>query len=88
LRVVVPTIILLILAVFSLFVGVADITVADIINWDVEKISLISISRIPRTAALILAGVGMSVSGVIMQHFLYSRHSALIAKMEPEILPP
>jgi iron complex transport system permease protein len=73
LRVVVPTIILLILAVFSLFVGVADITVADIINWDVEKISLISISRIPRTAALILAGVGMSVSGVIMQQMTQNK---------------
>ena len=72
-RVVVPTIILLILAVFSLFVGVADITVADIINWDVEKISLISISRIPRTAALILAGVGMSVSGVIMQQMTQNK---------------
>jgi DNA primase len=24
----------------------------------------------------------------LLQHFLYSRHSALIAKMEPEILPP
>lgn len=72
-RVVVPTIILLILAVFSLFVGVADITVADIINWDVEEISLISISRIPRTAALILAGVGMSVSGVIMQQMTQNK---------------
>ncbi len=63
----------MILAVFSLFVGVADITVADIINWDVEKISLISISRIPRTAALILAGVGMSVSGVIMQQMIQNK---------------
>ena len=72
-RVVVPTIILLILAVFSLFVGVAYITFADIINWDVEKISLISISRIPRTAALILAGVGMSVSGVIMQQMTQNK---------------
>lgn len=53
--------------------GVADITVADIINWDVEKISLISISRIPRTAALILAGVGMSVSGVIMQQMIQNK---------------
>lgn len=53
--------------------GVADITVADIINWDVEKISLISISRIPRTAALILAGVGMSVSGVIMQQMTQNK---------------
>lgn len=57
----------------SLFVGVADITVADIISWDIEKISLISISRIPRTAALILAGVGMSISGVIMQQMTQNK---------------
>ena len=61
-RVVVFTIILLMLAVVSLFVGVADVSAA-----------VVSISRIPRTAALILAGVGMSVSGVIMQQMTQNK---------------
>ncbi|NLC86708.1 MAG: iron chelate uptake ABC transporter family permease subunit [Bacteroidales bacterium] len=50
------------LAVVSLFVGVADVSAA-----------VVSISRIPRTAALILAGVGMSVSGVIMQQMTQNK---------------
>lgn len=50
------------LAAVSLFVGVADVSAA-----------VVSISRIPRTAALILAGVGMSVSGVIMQQMTQNK---------------
>jgi iron complex transport system permease protein len=64
---------LIVFSVISLFVGVADITVADILQWDAEKMSLITISRIPRTVALILAGVGMSISGVIMQQMTQNK---------------
>lgn len=60
----------------SLFVGVADISIADIFHWNREKLALISISRIPRTAALILAGVGMSISGVIMQQMTQNKFVA------------
>ena len=63
-------------AVVSLFVGVADISVADIFHWNAEKLALISISRIPRTAALILAGVGMSISGVTMQQMTQNKFVA------------
>lgn len=43
---------------------------------DSEKLSLIAISRFPRTMALILAGVGMSVSGVIMQQMTQNKFVA------------
>lgn len=56
--------------------GVADITIADIISLDSDKLSLIMISRIPRTVALILAGVGMSISGVIMQQMTQNKFVA------------
>lgn len=72
-RVIVLIILLIVLSVISLFVGVADITFADFINWEIDKLELIVISRIPRTAALILAGVGMSVSGVIMQQMTQNK---------------
>ncbi|MDD4776673.1 MAG: iron chelate uptake ABC transporter family permease subunit [Fermentimonas sp.] len=72
-RITVLTLILIILAILSLFVGVADVTVADIINRDIDKISLIYVSRLPRTATLILAGIGMSVSGVIMQQMTQNK---------------
>lgn len=64
------------IASISVFVGVADITIADIISMDSDKLSLIMISRIPRTMALILAGVGMSVSGVIMQQMTQNKFVA------------
>lgn len=67
---------MLVIAGISVFVGVADITIADIISLDSDKLSLIMISRIPRTVALILAGVGMSISGVIMQQMTQNKFVA------------
>lgn len=75
-RTIIFTLVLLIVASISVFVGVADITIADIISMDSEKLSLIMISRIPRTVALILAGVGMSISGVIMQQMTQNKFVA------------
>lgn len=75
-RTLILTLVLLVCAVVSLFVGVADISVADIFHWNAEKLALISISRIPRTASLILAGVGMSISGVIMQQMTQNKFVA------------
>ncbi|MBK5195563.1 MAG: iron chelate uptake ABC transporter family permease subunit, partial [Proteiniphilum sp.] len=63
-RLFVLTVIMLLCAALSLFVGVADISIGNIFSGEMEKLALLTISRIPRTAALILAGVGMSVSGV------------------------
>ncbi|MBK5720800.1 iron chelate uptake ABC transporter family permease subunit [Dysgonomonas sp. Marseille-P4677] len=64
---------LLIASIISLFVGVADISIADIIKGQDEGIFLIGISRIPRTIALILAGIGMSISGLIMQQLTQNK---------------
>jgi iron complex transport system permease protein len=69
-------IVLLVSSVISLFVGVADISLADIINQDTEKLRLIFISRIPRTASLIIAGIGLSVSGLIMQQMTQNKFVA------------
>lgn len=66
-------IVLLICSVISLFVGVADISIADIIYQDAEKLRLVFISRIPRTASLIIAGIGLSVSGLIMQQMTQNK---------------
>lgn len=65
--------ILILFAIISLFVGVAHISISDIIKWDAEKILLFSVSRIPRTISLILAGIGLSVSGLIMQQMTQNK---------------
>jgi len=64
------------LAVISLFVGVKDIAVSDLFRWTDEQQLVMSISRIPRTVALILAGVGMSICGLIMQQMTQNRFVA------------
>lgn len=45
-------------------------------RWNDEQSLIMSISRIPRTAALILAGIGMSISGLIMQQMTQNRFVA------------
>ncbi len=75
-RTIILTLTLIVIAGISVFVGVADISIADIISLNSDKLSLIMISRIPRTAALILAGVGMSISGVIMQQMTQNKFVA------------
>lgn len=64
---------LIALSIISFFVGVADISLSDLFKSDAETILLFSISRIPRTVALILAGVGLSVSGLIMQQMTQNK---------------
>ena len=60
-------IILIILSIISLFVGVTNISVNDILSFNIDKIQILLISRLPRLIAIIGAGVGLSISGLIMQ---------------------
>ena len=58
---------LIVLSFFSLFIGVSDFTVFDLIAWNQEHIPILVISRIPRLLTIIMAGMSMSISGLIMQ---------------------
>ena len=60
-------VILLILSVWSLFVGVIDINVASLMNGSLEQWEFFWFSRLPRLLAILCTGVGMSVAGLIMQ---------------------
>lgn len=66
-------IILMLLSIISLFVGIADISMKDILVGNREALFLFTISRIPRTVTLILSGVGLSVSGMIMQQTMQNK---------------
>ncbi|KYD07855.1 hypothetical protein B4102_0489 [Heyndrickxia sporothermodurans] len=57
----------IVLSVISLFVGVKNITPLDIFHLSEEQRDILLISRFPRLVSLILAGVSMSVCGLIMQ---------------------
>lgn len=55
------------LALLSLFVGVSRITPMDLLNINSEEMEIFLISRVPRLVAILLAGAGMSIAGLIMQ---------------------
>ncbi|GAA0291614.1 iron complex transport system permease protein [Gracilibacillus halotolerans] len=61
------TILAIILSFISLFVGAIDIKITDLLDWDSDEASIFLISRLPRLMAIILAGAGMSIAGLIMQ---------------------
>ena len=60
-------IILVILSILSLFVGVTDIKLGDIFALDSTKIEILLTSRVPRLISIVVAGIGLSISGLIMQ---------------------
>lgn len=58
---------LIILSLISIFIGVKEVKVEDILRFNKENIQIIYLSRLPRLISIIVAGIGMSISGLIMQ---------------------
>ncbi|OIK16488.1 iron ABC transporter permease [Bacillus sp. MUM 116] len=59
--------VLFVLTVISLFVGVSRISPMDLLNIHSEEMQIFLISRLPRLIAILLAGAGLSIAGLIMQ---------------------
>ena len=57
----------IILSFLPLFIGAIDIKPSDLLDWDSDRTQVFLISRVPRLIAIILAGAGMSIAGLIMQ---------------------
>ena len=64
---IVLSVLLLVLSCCSLFVGVIDLTPAELLAGNFEQMEVFLISRLPRLLAILCTGVGMSVAGLIMQ---------------------
>lgn len=64
-----------VLAVASLFVGVADASLATLFsdNAGDRATQVMLISRIPRTLALLLAGSSLAIAGLVMQMIIRNR---------------
>ncbi|UJL46916.1 iron chelate uptake ABC transporter family permease subunit [Virgibacillus sp. NKC19-16] len=60
-------IVTMILSVISLFLGAIDISLSDLLDLDSDELQVFLISRVPRLLAIIMAGAGMSIAGLIMQ---------------------
>lgn len=56
-----------ILSFVSLFIGAIDIKPTDLLDFQSDEVQIFLVSRLPRLMAIILAGAGMSIAGLIMQ---------------------
>lgn len=58
---------LILLSLVSVFIGVKDISPLDLFHLTDEKAQVLWISRIPRLISIMIAGMSMSIVGLIMQ---------------------
>jgi iron complex transport system permease protein len=61
------------LSLISIFIGASQIEWAGILKFSPDAWLPITASRLPRLVALILAGVGLSICGVILQHIVRNK---------------
>ena len=64
---------LTVLSVLSLFIGVVDVRLEGLLSGSPEQWEIFLISRLPRLLAILCTGVGMSVSGLIMQQLCMNK---------------
>ena len=64
---------LILLSIVSLFIGVKDLTPLDIFQMTNEQSKIFWSSRMPRLVSIIIAGVAMSISGLIMQQLSHNK---------------
>ncbi|MFQ9510644.1 MAG: ABC transporter permease [Lachnospiraceae bacterium] len=64
---------LIVLSIVSIFVGVIDLNIVDVLNGDFEQIEIVLISRLPRLMAILCTGIGMGVAGLIMQQLCMNK---------------
>ncbi|WP_416148470.1 ABC transporter permease [Salipaludibacillus sp. HK11] len=58
---------LVLLSFISLFIGVTSLSAMDIFNMTDHQSHIFWVSRVPRLISIIIAGMGMSIAGLIMQ---------------------
>lgn len=59
---------IILLSIASVFIGVKDVNIQDILSFKGEGAEILIISRLPRLLSVLVAGMGMSISGLILQH--------------------
>ncbi|SFE15385.1 iron complex transport system permease protein [Lentibacillus persicus] len=57
----------LVLSFTSIFIGVSDVAPWNIFNLSGDQLEILTISRLPRLASILIAGASMSICGLIMQ---------------------
>ncbi|MGY3571739.1 iron chelate uptake ABC transporter permease subunit VctD [Vibrio paucivorans] len=65
-----------VLSALSLFVGVGDLNINALLQGDPKAWELFLLSRVPRLLAILLAGAGLSIAGLVMQQVSQNRFAA------------
>ncbi|WP_099156555.1 ABC transporter permease [Virgibacillus ndiopensis] len=60
-------IVVIVLSISSIFIGVSDIAPWKIFSLSKDQLEILMISRIPRLVSILIAGMSMSICGLIMQ---------------------
>ncbi|HHY22142.1 MAG TPA: ABC transporter permease [Bacilli bacterium] len=58
---------LIVFSFISVFIGVKDISPLDLLNLNDDQVQVLLVSRLPRLISIIIAGVSLSICGLIMQ---------------------
>lgn len=64
---------ILVLSLASLFIGVSDVSLATLMAGEGHAQLILLASRLPRTIALVLAGAGMAIAGLLLQMLARNR---------------
>ena len=65
--------VLVLCSVLSLFIGVVNFSVSDVMNGNWEALEILVLYRLPRLLAILCTGMGMSVAGLIMQQLCMNK---------------
>ncbi|HHV39596.1 MAG TPA: ABC transporter permease [Tepidimicrobium sp.] len=65
--------ILFIFSIASIFIGVKEISLLDLYHLKWSEMEILFLSRIPRLISIVVAGAGMSISGLIMQQITQNK---------------
>ncbi len=64
---------LVILSSISLFIGVSNVQLSELLQLDGQSLQILLVTRLPRTICLILVGATSSICGLIMQHLTQNK---------------
>ncbi|NAP01677.1 iron chelate uptake ABC transporter family permease subunit, partial [Halomonas sp. MG34] len=56
-----------VLSITSVFIGVSNVTPLDLFHLTPEQANILLVSRLPRLISILIAGMSMSICGLIMQ---------------------
>lgn len=61
------------LTIFSLFVGVSQLSITQIFHLTADQQNILVSSRIPRTVSIIISGSSLALAGLIMQQMMQNK---------------